>query len=93
MAAMEEESGGLRAEVLRLAAELQEATRAQEQAARCGLALLEENGELRQRCRDLEGQLEALRAELACATEVLGLPVREDALGMVQGGLGPPRGC
>ncbi|XP_025921220.1 protein bicaudal D homolog 2-like, partial [Apteryx rowi] len=67
----EEESGGLRAEVLRLAAELQEATRAQEQAARCGLALLEENGELRQRCRDLEGQLEALRAELACATEAL----------------------
>uniref|UniRef100_A0A8C4JN91 Uncharacterized protein n=1 Tax=Dromaius novaehollandiae TaxID=8790 RepID=A0A8C4JN91_DRONO len=54
---------GLRAEVLRLTAELQEATRAQEQAARCGLALLEENGELRQRCRDLEGQLEALSRE------------------------------
>ncbi|XP_068780321.1 protein bicaudal D homolog 2-like isoform X2 [Struthio camelus] len=66
-----EESGELRAQVLRLAAELQEATRAQEQAARCGLALLEENGDLRQRCRDLETQLEALRTELACATEAL----------------------
>ncbi|KAJ7317442.1 hypothetical protein JRQ81_003604 [Phrynocephalus forsythii] len=61
----------LQAEVERLVAELQEATQEKVQAAQYGLAVLEENGELKQRCRELEGQLEMLRMELAHMKEAL----------------------
>ncbi|XP_020648704.3 protein bicaudal D homolog 2 isoform X1 [Pogona vitticeps] len=61
----------LQAEVERLVAELQEATQEKVQAAEYGLAVLEENGELKQRCRDLEGQLEMLRMELVHMKEAL----------------------
>ncbi|XP_067399281.1 protein bicaudal D homolog 2-like isoform X2 [Emydura macquarii macquarii] len=61
----------LQAEVGRLAAELQEATQEKVQAAQYGLAVLEENGELKQRCAELEGQLDGLRTELAQMKEAL----------------------
>ncbi|XP_074872569.1 protein bicaudal D homolog 2-like isoform X3 [Carettochelys insculpta] len=60
-----------RAEAERLAAELQEATQEKVQAAQYGLAVLEENRELAQRCGELEGQLEGLRAELTQLKEAL----------------------
>lgn len=62
----------LQAEVDRLAAELQEAIQENVQAAQYGLAVLEENEELKQRYGDLEGQLEVLRVELAHMKEVRG---------------------
>ncbi|XP_074793070.1 protein bicaudal D homolog 1-like isoform X2 [Natator depressus] len=61
----------LQAEVGRLAAELQEATQEKVQAAQYGLAVLEENGELKQRCGELEGQLEGLSSELSQMKEAL----------------------
>uniref|UniRef100_A0A8C8RSM6 Uncharacterized protein n=1 Tax=Pelusios castaneus TaxID=367368 RepID=A0A8C8RSM6_9SAUR len=61
----------LQAEVERLATELQEATREKVQAAQYGLVVLEENGELRQHCGELEGQLEGLRTELTQMKEAL----------------------
>ncbi|KAK9407637.1 protein bicaudal D 2 like [Crotalus adamanteus] len=61
----------LQAEVDRLAAELQEAIQENVQAAQYGLAVLEENEELKQHCGDLEGQLEVLRVELAHMKEAL----------------------
>uniref|UniRef100_A0A8C6YGP8 Uncharacterized protein n=1 Tax=Naja naja TaxID=35670 RepID=A0A8C6YGP8_NAJNA len=67
---MDQDSTKLRAEVERLAAELQEAIQENVQAAQYGLAVLEENEELKQRYGDLEGQLEVLRVELACMKEV-----------------------
>uniref|UniRef100_A0A8C0J6H2 Uncharacterized protein n=1 Tax=Chelonoidis abingdonii TaxID=106734 RepID=A0A8C0J6H2_CHEAB len=54
----------LQAEVGRLVAELQEATQEKIQAAQYGLVVLEENGELKQRCGELEGQLDRLSSEL-----------------------------
>ncbi|XP_060539459.1 protein bicaudal D homolog 1-like [Pantherophis guttatus] len=68
---MDQDSTKLQAEVERLAAELQEAIQENVQAAQYGLAVLEENEELKQRCGDLEGQLEVLRVELACMKEAL----------------------
>ncbi|KAM9113292.1 protein bicaudal D homolog 2-like [Pangshura tecta] len=62
----------LQAEVGRLVAELQEATQEKVQAAQYGLAVLEENGELKQRCRELEGQLDRLSSELTQMKEALG---------------------
>uniref|UniRef100_A0A8D2M0K8 Uncharacterized protein n=1 Tax=Varanus komodoensis TaxID=61221 RepID=A0A8D2M0K8_VARKO len=62
----------LQAEVERLVAELQEATQEKVQAAQYGLAVLEKNGELKQRCGELEGQLEVLRLELVHMKEVSG---------------------
>ncbi|KAM6473858.1 protein bicaudal D homolog 2-like isoform 1-T4 [Liasis olivaceus] len=70
-ALMAQDPAKLQAEVERLAAELQEATQENVQAAQYGLAVLEENDELKQRCGDLEGQLEELRAELAHMKEAL----------------------
>ncbi|XP_050783999.1 protein bicaudal D-like isoform X1 [Gopherus flavomarginatus] len=61
----------LQAEVGRLAAELQEATQEKVQAAQYGLAVLEENGVLKQRCGELEGQLDRLSSELTQMKEVL----------------------
>uniref|UniRef100_A0A670YDX5 Uncharacterized protein n=1 Tax=Pseudonaja textilis TaxID=8673 RepID=A0A670YDX5_PSETE len=57
---MDQDSTKLQAEVERLAAELQEAIQENVQAAQYGLAVLEENEELKQRYGDLEGQLEVL---------------------------------
>ncbi|ETE67399.1 Protein bicaudal D-like 2, partial [Ophiophagus hannah] len=68
---MDQDSTKLQAEVERLAAELQEAIQENVQAAQYGLAVLEENEELKQRYGDLEGQLEVLRVELACMKEAL----------------------
>ncbi|XP_070597506.1 protein bicaudal D homolog 2-like [Erythrolamprus reginae] len=68
---MDQDSAKLQAEVERLAAELQEAIQENAQAAQYGLAVLEENEELKQRCGDLEGQVEVLRVELSCMKEAL----------------------
>ncbi|XP_034997127.2 protein bicaudal D homolog 2 isoform X1 [Zootoca vivipara] len=70
-ASMAQDPEKLQAEVERLVAELQEATREKVQAAQYGLAVLEENGELKQRCGELEGQLEVLRMELVHMKEAL----------------------
>nr|XP_056706373.1 protein bicaudal D homolog 2-like [Euleptes europaea] len=61
----------LQAEVERLSAELREATQEKVQAAEYGLAVLEENGELKQHCGELEGQLEMMRLEMARMKEAL----------------------
>ncbi|XP_048346599.1 protein bicaudal D homolog 2-like [Sphaerodactylus townsendi] len=61
----------LQAEVDRLAAELREATQEKVQAAEYGLAVLEENGELKQHCGELEGQLESMRLEMTHMKEAL----------------------
>nr|XP_003216923.2 PREDICTED: protein bicaudal D homolog 2 [Anolis carolinensis] len=70
-ATMAQDPVKLQAEVERLVAELQEATQEKVQAAQYGLAVLEENGELKQRCGELEGQLEVLRTELLHMKEAL----------------------
>ncbi|XP_042305303.1 protein bicaudal D homolog 2-like isoform X2 [Sceloporus undulatus] len=71
VATMAQDPVKLQAEVDRLVAELQEATQEKVQAAQYGLAVLEENGELKQRCGELEGQLEVLRMELVHMKEAL----------------------
>uniref|UniRef100_A0A8D0L8U9 Protein bicaudal D homolog 2 n=1 Tax=Sphenodon punctatus TaxID=8508 RepID=A0A8D0L8U9_SPHPU len=71
VATMEQDPAALQAEVERLAAELRETTQEKVQAAQYGLAVLEENGELKQRCGELEGQLEALRLEMSHMKEAL----------------------
>ncbi|KAH0628818.1 hypothetical protein JD844_010381 [Phrynosoma platyrhinos] len=71
VATMTQDPVKLQAEVERLVAELQEATQEKVQAAQYGLAVLEENGELKQRCGELEGQLEVLRMELVHMKEAL----------------------
>lgn len=70
-ASMAQDPVKLQAEVDRLVAELREATREKVQAAQYGLAVLEENGELKQRCGELEGQVELLRTELVQMKEAL----------------------
>ncbi|XP_053147183.1 protein bicaudal D homolog 2-like [Hemicordylus capensis] len=70
-ASMAEDPVKLQAEVERLVAELREATREKVQAAQYGLAVLEENGELKQRCGELEGQAEVMRLELVHMKEAL----------------------
>lgn len=69
-ASMAQDPVKLQAEVERLVAELREATQEKVQAAQYGLAVLEENGELKQRCGELEGQVEVLRMELVHMKEV-----------------------
>ncbi|XP_074134434.1 protein bicaudal D homolog 2-like isoform X2 [Sminthopsis crassicaudata] len=54
----------LRAEVERLSSELQETTQEKVQAATYGLAVLEENADLKQKYGDLETELESHRLEL-----------------------------
>ncbi|XP_029362591.1 protein bicaudal D homolog 2 isoform X2 [Echeneis naucrates] len=57
-------SGDLKAEVVRLTLELQEATEEKLQAARYGLVVLEESSALKVKHRQLEEEHEALKAEL-----------------------------
>ncbi|XP_029465546.1 protein bicaudal D homolog 2-like [Rhinatrema bivittatum] len=61
----------LKAEVARLTAELQETTEEKVQAAQYGLAVLEENVELKQKQGDLEFECEALKLELKQIKEAL----------------------
>ncbi|XP_054859631.1 protein bicaudal D homolog 2-like isoform X2 [Eublepharis macularius] len=70
-ASMAQDPVKLQAEVDRLIAELREATQEKVQAAEYGLAVLEENGELKQHCGELEGQLEVMRSEMARMKEAL----------------------
>ncbi|XP_075434468.1 protein bicaudal D homolog 2-like isoform X1 [Ascaphus truei] len=61
----------LRAELDRLSAELQETTDEKVQAAQYGLAVLEENSELKLKYSDLESDCEVLRLELKQMKEAL----------------------
>ncbi|XP_060109236.1 protein bicaudal D homolog 2-like [Heteronotia binoei] len=70
-ASMAQDPAKLQAEVDRLTAELRKATQENVQAAQYGLAVLEENGELKQHCSELEGQLEMMRLEVAHMKEAL----------------------
>ncbi|XP_077185827.1 protein bicaudal D homolog 2-like [Paroedura picta] len=70
-ASMAQDPAKLQAEVDRLTAELREATQEKVQAAEYGLAVLEENGELKQHCSELEGQLEVMRLEVTRMKEAL----------------------
>ncbi|XP_071783546.1 protein bicaudal D homolog 2 [Centroberyx gerrardi] len=60
----EMESGDLKAEVLRLTLELQEATEEKLQAARYGLVVLEESAAVKTKHRQLEEEHEVLKVEL-----------------------------
>lgn len=65
-----EGDGGLQAEVERLTAELQEANEEKLQAARYGLAVLEESAALKIKHGQLEEEHEALRMEMQQLREV-----------------------
>lgn len=65
-----EGDGGLQAEVERLAAELQEANEEKLQAARYGLAVLEESAALKINHSQLEEEHEALKMEVQQLREV-----------------------
>ncbi|XP_069065554.1 protein bicaudal D homolog 2-like isoform X1 [Pleurodeles waltl] len=65
------DAGLLRAEVERLSAELQETTQEKVQAAQYGLAVLEENADLKQKYTDLESEHEAMKLELQQVKEAL----------------------
>ncbi|MGH0134451.1 UNVERIFIED_CONTAM: hypothetical protein FKN15_013539 [Acipenser sinensis] len=67
----DEVEASLRAEVARLSSELQEAEEEKLQAARYGLAMLEESGALKQKYADLETEHEGLRLELEHLKEAL----------------------
>ncbi|XP_033858434.3 protein bicaudal D homolog 2-like isoform X2 [Acipenser ruthenus] len=67
----DEVEASLRAEVARLSSELQEAEEEKQQAARYGLAVLEESGALKQKYTDLEMEHEGLRLELEHLKEAL----------------------
>lgn len=60
----------LRAEIERLTRELSETSREKIQAAEYGLAVLEENQQLKQRFEDLESEYETVRQELDQLREV-----------------------
>lgn len=62
--------GGLQAEVERLTAELQEANEEKLQAARYGLAVLEESAALKIKHSQLEEEHEALKVEVQQLREV-----------------------
>uniref|UniRef100_A0A3Q2Z7I0 Uncharacterized protein n=1 Tax=Hippocampus comes TaxID=109280 RepID=A0A3Q2Z7I0_HIPCM len=64
------ESADLRAEVVRLTLELQEATEEKLQAARYGLVVLEESSALKIKNQQLEEEHEALKVELQQLKEV-----------------------
>lgn len=68
----EEEMGSqdLKAEVVRLTLELQEATEEKLQAARYGLVVLEESAALKMKHRQLEEEYEVLKEELQRLKEV-----------------------
>ncbi|XP_053329890.1 protein bicaudal D homolog 2-like [Spea bombifrons] len=61
----------LQGELERLSAELQETTEEKFQAAQYGLAVLEENSELKQKYADLESECDALKLELKHLKEAL----------------------
>ncbi|KAM8934234.1 protein bicaudal D homolog 2-like [Pelodytes ibericus] len=61
----------LRAELERLSAELQETTEDKFQAAQYGLAVLEENSQIKQRITELESECDMLRLELKQMKEAL----------------------
>lgn len=63
-------SGDMKAEVVRLTLELQEATEEKLQAARYGLVVLEESAALKMKHRQLEEEHETLKAELQQLREV-----------------------
>lgn len=67
---VEMESRDLKAAVVRLTLELQEATEEKLQAARYGLVVLEESAALKTRHRQLEEEHESLREELQRLREV-----------------------
>lgn len=67
---VEMESRDLKAEVMRLTLELQEATEEKRQAARYGLVVLEESAALKMKHRQLEEEHEALKEELQGLKEV-----------------------
>lgn len=62
----------LRAELDRVSAELQETTEEKFQAAQYGLAVLDENAELKHKYCDLESECDALKLELQQMKEVWG---------------------
>ncbi|KAM4663015.1 LOW QUALITY PROTEIN: protein bicaudal D homolog 2-like [Discoglossus pictus] len=66
-----EEISLLRTELNRLSAELQETTEEKVQAAQYGLAVLEENSELKQKYSDLESEYEVMKFELKQMKEAL----------------------
>ncbi|XP_056395986.1 protein bicaudal D homolog 2-like [Hyla sarda] len=66
-----EDITALRAELDRVSAELQETTEEKFQAAQYGLAVLEENAELKQKSCDLETECDALKLELKQMKEAL----------------------
>ncbi|XP_040298735.1 protein bicaudal D homolog 2-like [Bufo bufo] len=66
-----EDVAALRAELDRVSAELQETTEEKFQAAQYGLAVLEENAELKQKYCDLEAECDALKLELKQMKEAL----------------------
>ncbi|CAJ0935652.1 unnamed protein product [Ranitomeya imitator] len=66
-----EDVTALRAELDRVSAELQETTEEKFQAAQYGLAVLEENAELKQKYCDLESDCDALKQELTQMKEAL----------------------
>lgn len=66
----EMESRDLKAEVVRLTLELQEATEEKLQAARYGLVVLEESAALKMKHRQLEEEHETLKVELQQLREV-----------------------
>ncbi|XP_033863048.3 protein bicaudal D homolog 2 isoform X1 [Acipenser ruthenus] len=67
----DEVEASLRAELARLSSELQEAEEEKLQAARYGLAVLEESGALKQKYAELETEHEGLRLELEHLKEAL----------------------
>lgn len=67
---VEMESQDLKAAVLRLTLELQEATEEKLQAARYGLVVLEESAALKMKHRQLEEEHESLKEELQRLKEV-----------------------
>ncbi|XP_069799966.1 protein bicaudal D homolog 2-like isoform X2 [Dendropsophus ebraccatus] len=66
-----EDVAALRAELDRVSAELQETTEEKFQAAQYGLAVLEENAELKQKYCDLETECDALKLEIKQMKEAL----------------------
>lgn len=76
----EMDSRDLKAEVVRLTLELQEATEEKLQAARYGLVVLEESAALKMKNRQLEEEHEILKGELQQLKEV-GPPVRKQWAG------------
>lgn len=65
----------LRAEIERLARELDQASSEKIQSAKYGLGLLEEKSMLQQKCEELETLYENAKHDLEITQEVSGLPI------------------